>query len=89
MPKLSQAWQKNLVAFRKAMTNKILKNLPKKGQSWREMDSERLRDLMQRYAERSDWVSVANISFFLWENENIPARKIPALEDMGLFKEDC
>ena len=61
-------WQTSLFDFVASMERKIYDNLKEKGVSWRTMSNEELLDLIQKYVERRDFVSVANIAFMLWEN---------------------
>lgn len=59
----------NLDDFVKEMIRRIEQSWPEKGISWRNMQKDRMVGLIQKYTERQDWVSVANIAFMLWENE--------------------
>jgi hypothetical protein len=63
-------WMKSLTEFKEAMNHKILENMGEKGLSWRQMSNEELLPLFQKYIERRDFVSVANIAFMLWENSH-------------------
>ena len=61
-------WKENLSMFNSEMFRVICLNMPEKGKSWRRMRDEDLLNLLDDYIERHDFVSVANISFMLWEN---------------------
>lgn len=65
---MNKNWFKNLTKFKKQMAKKIEDNAFEKGYSWREMSNEQLLPLIQKYIERRNFVSVANIAFMLWEN---------------------
>ena len=62
-------WITSLNQFIGEMMTKILQNIPEKGYSWRTVGKDYLYGCIQKYAERHDWVSVANIAFMLWERE--------------------
>ena len=71
MPEMSRNWHENMANFVAEMSNKIEANEVEKGTSWRTMSSEQLLPLIQKYIERRDYVSVANIAFMLWENRKV------------------
>ena len=79
-------WMKNLTEFKNQMGKKIEDNAFEKGYSWRKMSNEQLLPLIQKYIERRDFVSVANIAFMLWENSHKDSA--PILEGIDkLFEE--
>jgi len=61
-------WKQNLSSFYGEMFHAISENMGEKGKSWRIMSDKDLLNLIDEYLERQDFVSVANISFMLWEN---------------------
>ena len=76
---MSKNWMKSLTEFKEAMHRKNL--------SWRQMANEQLMPLLQKYMERRDWVSVANIAFMLWENSNCTQKEV--ISEMGKLFENC
>lgn len=61
-------YKQNISRFNAEMFAKIVANMKEKGLSWRNMSNEQLLPLIQKYLEKRDYVSVANIAFMLWEN---------------------
>ena len=79
-------WVKSLTEFKKMMHHKILENMAEKDLSWRRMGNEQMLPLFQKYIERRDFVSVANIAFMLWENSHKDSTSESAIPK--LFEED-
>ena len=67
--KVVDDWRKNLGKFKERMLHKIRENMAEKGLSWRKMETEELEGLLIIYGQRKKWVSIANIAFMIWENE--------------------
>jgi len=65
----SNDWDINLEIFKEQMESKITENMAEKGLSWRKMEHEELEGLLIIYGQRKKWVSIANIAFMIWENE--------------------
>lgn len=79
----------NLYEFSRVMCGRIIENWHEKGISWRKSPKDYLVGLIQKYAERRDWVSVANIAFMLWEKQQQEMGCVPPIPLLkGLFTDE-
>lgn len=62
-------FEKNLNDFQDLMFNKILYNFSEKDFSWRSMNKKELLKILDRYLFSENWISIANLCFMLWENQ--------------------